>query len=127
MKKILINNNPWQQRVAITDEGRLQNMYFAAHAQQTLERSFFKGIVSKILPGIQTAFVDIGQERAGFLHISEIDHELALDRMHATVQLDDEDKKPQKKQNGSRFDISKIFKEGEVILVQVSKEPVYQK
>jgi len=128
MKKILINNNSWQQRVAITNEGRLQNMYFAAHAQQTLERSFFKGLVSKVLPGIQTAFVDIGQERAGFLHISEIDHELALERMHATVQLDDEDeKKVQKKRESSRFDISKIVKEGEEILVQVSKEPVYQK
>lgn len=127
MKKILINNNAWQQRVAIMNEGRLQNMYFAAHAQQALERSFFKGVVSKVLPGIQTAFVDIGQERAGFLHISEIDHELALDRMSATVQIDDEEKKPQKKREVSRFDIGKIFKEGEEILVQVSKEPVYQK
>lgn len=127
MKKILINNNSWQQRIAIMNEGRLQNMYFAAHAQQALERSFFKGVVSKVLPGIQTAFVNIGQERAGFLHISEIDHELALDRMSSTVQIDDEEKKPQKKRESSRFDISKIFKEGEEILIQVSKEPVYQK
>src|ERR1700735_296606 len=90
MKKILINTNPWQQRVAIVNNGRLQNIYFAAHTQQILERAFFKGVVNKVFPGIQTAFVDIGQERAGFLHISEIDHDLALERMG--VSFDDEDR-----------------------------------
>ena len=66
MKKILINNNPWQTRIAITLDGQLQNIYFSAHATQNLERIFIKGHISKVLPGIQTAFVEIGQERAGF-------------------------------------------------------------
>lgn len=127
MKKILINNNPWQQRVAILNDGRLQNIYFAAHAQQTLERSFFKGVVSKVLPGIQTAFVDIGQERSGFLHISEVSHDHSFDRMMATVQLDDDIPEIKRKSSRQTFSISKAFKEGEQILVQVSKEPVYQK
>ncbi len=127
MKKILINDNPWQQRVAIVKDDLLQNIYFAAHSQQTLEKSFFKGVVSKILPGIQTAFVDIGQERSGFLHISEVDHDLALDRMSGTIQLDDEDKEKKDKKSREPFEIEKIFKEGEQILVQVSKEPVYEK
>ncbi|HEV2917451.1 MAG TPA: Rne/Rng family ribonuclease [Candidatus Babeliales bacterium] len=126
MKKILINNNPWQLRVAILNNGRLQNIYFAAHAQETLERAFFKGIVSKVLPGIQTAFVDIGQERAGFLHISEICHDTAFDRMNALV--DDEKELTQKKKRSHKpKDIHTLFKEGNQILVQVSKEPVYQK
>lgn len=124
MKKILINTNPWQQRVAIINNGRLQNVYFAAHTQQVLERAFFKGVVNKVFSGIQTAFVDIGQERAGFLHISEIDHDLALGRMGAS--FDDEEGTPRRKQV-KQFDIGKIFKEGEEILVQVSKEPVYEK
>lgn len=122
MKKILINTNPWQQRVAIVQNKRLQNIYFEAHTQQVLERAFFKGVVNKVFPGIQTAFVDIGQERAGFLHISEIDHDLAFSRMAA----DDEEGAP-KRRSPKRFDIGKIFKEGEEILVQVSKEPVYEK
>jgi ribonuclease G len=124
MKKILININPWQQRVAILQEKRLQNIYFAAHTQQVLERSFFKGVVNKVFPGIQTAFVDIGQERAGFLHISEIDQDLALGRMEASF---DDEQKPKRQHAKKQFDISKIFKEGEEILVQVSKEPVYEK
>lgn len=122
MKKILINNNPWQTRIAITQDGELQNIYLYAHATQTLERVFFKGTITKILPGIQTAFVDIGQEKAGFLHISEIDRELAIAKISKHIQLDDE--QPVVRQ---QLDISKILREGDPILVQVNKEPVYEK
>lgn len=130
MKKILINETPWQTRVAITRDGDLQNVYFSSHTTESLERSFYKGVITKILPGIQTAFVDIGQERAGFLHISEIDRELAIHRMTASGQIEDiedEDRHKPESFTRSQLDISKILKEGETILVQVSKEPVYEK
>lgn len=130
MKKIIISVYPWQTRVAILRDGELQNIYFSSPVSQALERSFFKGKVSKVLPGIQTAFVDIGQERAGFLHISEIDRELALERMSATVELEDIPKKSgEREERSSRMPLTvdKILNEGESILVQVSKEPVYEK
>jgi ribonuclease G len=130
-KKILINETPWQTRVAITRDDDLQNIYFWSHTTENLERCFFKGIITKILPGIQTAFVDIGHDRAGFLHISEIDRELAIHRMTTSGQIEDiEDDEHQSKQETltrQQLDISKILKEGEHILVQVSKEPVYEK
>lgn len=124
MKKILINETPWQTRIAITRGEELQNIYFWSHTGKNLERSFYKGIVTKVLPGIQTAFVDIGQERAGFLHISEIDREMAVHRMHD--QFEDVEEEPVRPSRAS-LDISKIVKEGEAILVQVSKEPVKEK
>ncbi len=126
MKKILINDAPWQTRVGITQDSVLQNIYYATHTQESLERAFFKGIVTKVLPGIQTAFVEIGQERAGFLHISEIDRELAIENMtkHAQVDFDEVAKKKVRRQKPN---IAKIVKEGEPILIQVSKEPVYEK
>ena len=125
MKKIIINVAPWQTRVAIVRDGELQNIYFSSPVSTTLEQSFFKGVVTTVLPGIQTAFVDIGQEKAGFLHISEIDRELALDRMSSTVDLEDT---PQREsQQRQAVDIRKILHEGESILVQVCKEPVYEK
>lgn len=130
MKKILINETPWQTRVAITRDNDLQNIYFWSHTSENLERSFYKAVVTKILPGIQTAFVDIGQDRAGFLHISEIDRELAIDRMAETDLIDTDDKeKPKEKTELTRsnLDISKILTEKEHILVQVSKEPVNEK
>ena len=128
MKKIIINKNPWQTRIASTLDGKLQNIYFSAHAQKTLERMYFKGIVTKVLPGIQTAFVDIGQTKAGFLHISEVDRELAMQKISETMQLDDDSGAPPKPiRSRQAADIKKIFKEGDAILVQVSKEPIYEK
>lgn len=126
MKKIIIDKNVWQTRIAIVQDNTLQNVYFSAHAQQTLERSFFKAVVTKILPGIQTAFVDIGQEKAGFLHISEVDRELAIAKMSGSFSLDEE-APPTKPTRTESPNIQKIFKEGEAILVQVSKEPIYEK
>ena len=125
VKKIIINKNSWQTRIAITSNDVLQNVYFSDHATTSLERSFFKGKITKLLPGIQTAFVDIGQEKSGFLHISEVDRELAIERISKTTQLDDEPRKKPRVRVAP--DISKIFKEGENVLVQVNKEPIYEK
>jgi ribonuclease G len=127
MKKILINEVPWQTRIAITTDSKLQNVYFTGHSENPLERAYFKAIVTKVLPGIQTAFVDIGQEKAGFLHISEIDRDLAFSKLSRSSQFDDEEEKPVRRAPRESVDISKIFKEGDAILVQVSKEPVYEK
>ncbi|OGB85919.1 hypothetical protein A3J41_01490 [candidate division TM6 bacterium RIFCSPHIGHO2_12_FULL_38_8] len=131
MKKILINHNPWETRVAIVRNNVLENLFLGQATDTELERAFFKGKVIKVLPGIQTAFVDIGQERAGFLHISEIDHDLAINRIMGTDQvdelkdLDDESVKP--RVSSEKLDIAKILHEGEDLLVQVSKEPVDEK
>lgn len=126
MKKILVNKNPWETRVAIIRDGKLENIFFGQSTDKVIEKAFFKGNVSKVLPGIQTAFVDIGQERAGFLHVSEIDRDLAVNRIMGAdqVELDDE-VKPQV--SPEKIDISKILSEGEDMLVQVSKEPVDEK
>lgn len=124
MKKILVNENPWQTRVAIVKDDKLNGIYFSSPTFDHLERTYFKGTVIKVLPGIQTAFVDIGQEKAGFLHISEIDRELAIDRISQTSAVDEAEERSVKR---SDLDISNILKEGEHILVQVSKEPVYEK
>jgi len=125
MKKIIINDNPWQVRIAITTDGKLQNIYFSAPTHELLERAFFKGMVTKVLPGIQTAFIEFGQQKAGFLHISEIDRELALQKLNS--QLGDDEDEPKIEKITQKRDISKILKENEPILVQVSKEPVYEK
>ena len=127
MKKILIDKNPWQTRVAIIENNKLENIYFEAYDEEPLERTFIKGVITAILPGIQTAFVDIGQERAGFLHISEIDRELAIKKIAEVTQLDDQEELPKKTTTRKQMSVEKIFKEGDSALIQVSKEPVYEK
>src|SRR3990170_2711958 len=126
MKKIIINDNPWEIRIAIITNGKLQNIYFSAPTHEVLERAYFKGSVTKVLPGIQTAFIEFGQEKAGFLHISEIDRELAMQKLSHQLEDDEDEPKIEKKVIQKR-DISKILRENEPILVQVSKEPVYEK
>lgn len=126
MKKILIHRNAWQTRVAVLRYDKLQDVYFDSANKIELERSFFKGRIAKVLPGIQTAFVDIGQEKAGFLHITEIDRALAAQRT-AETEGDNLDIEDIQRRIKHEMDISKIFRENEDILVQVSKEPVYGK
>ena len=128
MKKIIINVSPWEKRVALIQDGLLQNIYFSSSASVSLERSFFKGKVAKVLPGVQTAFVDIGQEKAGFLHISEVDRDLAFKRINGFADDEIEEEHGSKKNSGVRdLDITKIFTQGECALVQVSKEPINEK
>ncbi|MBD3232057.1 Rne/Rng family ribonuclease [Candidatus Dependentiae bacterium] len=128
MKKILINKNFWQTRVAILDQNKLRDVYFDTHTKEDLERCFFKGKVSKVLPGIQTAFVDIGQKKAGFLHISEIDRALATEKTAEFLQVDDtQEQEFLDRKIKSAISIEKILTPGSEILVQVIKEPVYEK
>ncbi|MFC1894432.1 Rne/Rng family ribonuclease [Candidatus Dependentiae bacterium] len=125
MKKILINKNSWQTRVAVLDNNKLQDIYFDTHTKIDLERCFFRSKISKVLPGIQTAFVDIGQKKSGFLHISEVDRALAKEKTAEFLQVDDTTKLERKVKNA--ISIEKIFSAGDEILVQVIKEPVYEK
>jgi ribonuclease G len=134
MKKIIINQDEWQTRVAILQDDVLENVYFSSESREILERVYFKGVVTKVLPGIQTAFVNIGQKKAGFLHISEVDHESALESLKKNVSLEDEDEEDVKTKRQKSYErlsrakeISNIFKEGDHILVQVNKEPIYEK
>lgn len=128
MKKILINKEAWQTRVAVLRNDKLQDIYFDTHSHIDLAYSYFKGKVSKVLPGIQTAFVDIGQTKAGFLHISEIDRALAAEKMlEFQADEDNQEQAGFERTLKHAMEISKIFKEGEEILVQVIKEPIYEK
>lgn len=128
MKKIIISKEPWQTRAAILHNDKLQDLYFETQSDGDLERCFFKGKVSKVLPGIQTAFVDIGKPKAGFLHITEVDRALALDKeLENQGDEDTRDIETIQRQIKHSMDIGRIFTEGEELLVQVIKEPVYEK
>lgn len=127
MKRILINKDPWQTRVAVLNEERLQDIYFDTHNKEDLDRCFFKGRVAKVLPGIQTAFVDFGQHKAGFLHITEIDRALAKEKITEHLQTEDGREEFTDRELRGNLDVGKIFTEGEEILVQVIKEPIHEK
>lgn len=113
-EEILINVTPQETRVALVENGVLQEVYIERSQKRGLVGNIFKGRVSRILPGMQAAFVDIGLERTGFLHTSDI------------VPLT-EDIVPEQEQMQHLPSIENVLEEGEEILVQVIKDPLGSK
>jgi ribonuclease G len=71
-REILVNVTPNEIRIALVDNGILQEIHIERHVQQGLLGNIYKGRVRRLLPGIQAAFIDIGLERPGFLHIADM-------------------------------------------------------
>lgn len=109
--EILINVTPSETRVALVENGILQEVHIERQARRGLVGNVYIGKVSRVLPGMQAAFVDIGLEKAAFLHASDIithiDHIEELDR--------DQIPPP---------DISQLVRQGQHIMVQVVKDPL---
>lgn len=110
-EEILVNVTPREIRVALVENGVLQEVYIERAMKRGIVGNIYKGKVSRVLPGMQAAFIDIGLERAAFLHASDIGD--------ALLAGDDE-------VNGERrqHDISDLVSDGQEILVQVIKDPL---
>ncbi|MFQ5468815.1 MAG: ribonuclease G [Gammaproteobacteria bacterium] len=108
--EILVNVTPSEARVAVVENGLLQEVYIERANKRGLVANIYKGSVCRILPGIQAAFIDIGLERTAFLHASDI-----YDSRTADI--------AENKKNGMPA-ITDLLREGEEILVQVIKDPL---
>src|SRR5579884_2713874 len=71
-EEILINVSPRETRVAIVENGVLQEIHLERFSRRGLVGNIYKGKVVRVLPGMQAAFVDIGLEKAAFLHVSDL-------------------------------------------------------
>ena len=71
-EEILINVTPRETRVAVVENGMLQEVYLERASRRGYVGNVYKGRVQRVMPGMQAAFVDIGLERAAFLHASDI-------------------------------------------------------
>jgi ribonuclease G len=108
-EEILINVTPQETRVAVTGSGVVQELLIERAASRGLVGNIYMGRVARVLPGMQSAFLQIGLERAAFLHVADIwEHRTAITG------------EPQKP-------IEKILAEGEPLLVQVVKDPIGSK
>ncbi len=114
-EEILLNITPQETRVAIVENGALQEVSIERQRSRGIVGNIYKGKVNRVLPGMEAAFVDIGLEKAGFLHVSDIDI-----REHADV---DADADPDS-DNGTRPLINELLREGQTLLVQVLKDPM---
>lgn len=104
MQDILINCSPRETRVAVLIDGILEDLHIERVANRGLVGNVYMGRVLRVLPGMQSAFVDIGFERTAFLHILDIEGA--------------------RLENGEYKPIEKMLTDGQRLLVQVSKDPI---
>ncbi len=107
-EEILINVTPQETRVAIVENGTLQEVCIERRRNRGIVGNIYKGKVNRVLPGMEAAFVDIGLERSGFLHVSDFDLGQANDDEEPVVTPP----------------INQLLHEGQSILVQVVKDPL---
>ncbi len=100
-EEILINVTPQETRVAVAGSGVVQELLIERAATRGLVGNIYCGRVARVLPGMQSAFVEIGLERAAFLHVADI-----------------------RENKDSSRPIEKLLAEGQPILVQVVKDPI---
>lgn len=110
MQDILINWAPQETRVAVVENGAVQDLYVERALERGLVGNIYAGRVARVLPGMQSAFIDIGLERAAFLHVADV---------HVNGG------------NGNRNDatapqmpIERLVFEGQTLMVQVIKDPI---
>lgn len=105
--EILINVTPQETRVAIMQQGVVQELHIERFGHLGIVSNIYVGRVKRVLPGMQSAFIDIGLERSAFLHVADI---------------------WENRNNGDiAKPIEKVLSEGQSILVQVIKEPIGSK
>jgi ribonuclease G len=123
-KDIIINVGPVEKRVAIVRDGELVDFFMEREAAGHYAGSIYKGKVNAILPGMEAAFVDIGMEKNGFLHVSDVVNKGAV----LKEMLGDDEESAARSQRSSRKRghkrIEDILSKKEERLVQVVKEAI---
>ena len=109
---ILINVTPQETRVAVMRSGVAQELHIERSVSRGLVGNIYMGKVARVLPGMQSAFVEIGLERAAFLHVADIWEE--RQNGHGGAEPGKATQRP----------IEKILAEGQPLLVQVAKDPI---
>src|SRR5690554_1136175 len=105
-EEILINFTPMETRVAVIENGMPQEIYVERAKRRGIVGNIYLGKVARVLPGMQAAFIDIGLERAAFIHVDEVvDQALPAEQRNSTS-------------------ISQVLREGQSLLVQVTKDPI---
>ena len=122
-KRIFINaDDPEEVRIAITIDGKLEEVYIERANAETYLGNIYKGVVTNVEPSIGAAFVDFGGDRNGFLHASDV---LPMYRYNNS-QLADQNGKDDLKKHEKR-NIQEYLMKGQEVLVQVTKDGIGKK
>jgi ribonuclease G len=127
-KEIIINSSPHEIRIAMLEDGELVELLVEGADAKRIVGNVYKGKVTSVKPGLQAAFVDIGLERAGFLHASDLEHDDSDEEAPAPAPAPGgRGGPPGRRRQRHVPDIGNVLKVGDQILVQVTKEPISTK
>ncbi len=116
-KQLIVSSSPYEVRVALLEDNVPVEFLQERQQDQGTVGNIYRGKVMKVLPGMQAAFVDIGQEKAGFLYISEIS-EMLLDEFESGGGNDP-------RRRGKRTQkIEDLVKQGQELIVQIAKDAI---
>jgi len=110
-EEVLINVTPQETRVAVVENGVLQEVHIERTQARGIVGNIYKGKVVRILPGMQAAFVDIGSERTAFLHASDVARSWVADAGPGGA-------------NGDVPPMTELLRDGQEVVVQVLKDPL---
>ena len=119
-EELLVNVTPRETRVAVVENGMLQELHIERGSQRGVVGNIYKGKVQRVMPGMQAAFVDIGLERAAFLHANDIFRSTQLD-------AGESDDAPASAPMQLQIPITELLRDGAEIVVQVVKDPIGSK
>jgi ribonuclease G len=120
-KEMIVSTNGHETMVAILEEDLVAEVFVERERQRGVVGNVYKGRVSKVLPGMQSSFIDLGLERDGFLYVADV-----IDTMEEFDKLESDEDAPKARddRNKPQPKIEDLLKEGQEILVQVVKEPL---
>jgi len=125
-KEIIINSTNEETRIAILEESKLVELFVERPEYERMVGDIYKAKISRILPGMQAAFIDIGHEQNAFLHFSDV----SSSYQEYFVDFDEDETEPSEKPRNRRpqpKNAEAILNKGEDILVQIIKEPIGKK
>ena len=123
-KEIVINSTEHETRAALLEDGKLVELLVKNADERRIVGNIYKGRIKTVLPGMQAAFVDIGMEKAAFLHSSDIGQASYGGR----YDVDDVEEAPAEiVRKARRAGIETVLKDDQEVLVQVIKEPISTK
>ncbi len=123
--EILINVTFDEVRVGLVEGGQLVELYIERKKDASLVGNIYKGRVVKVLPGMQSAFVDIGLQRAAFLYVADVKRD--IEAFAPFFENDEEDVEISYTRARTDTPIEDLLQEGEEIMVQVAKDPLGSK
>jgi ribonuclease G len=115
-----------EARIALMENGKLVELFIERRVERRVVGNVYKGVVKTVVPGIEAAFIDAGQEKNGFLYVSDVTDVYDEFDEDLEEEGDEEEYRPRSRRK-RKMRIEDMLKRGQEIMVQVAKEPMGQK